>query len=428
MAVARRVGRRVGGLVPRDQRSWDVFIWVSAALLFALAWPTLFASHDVPSSLAPLVAAIGVLPVLLIRTNPLAAWALTTLAAVGIGVAFPPLPAYAFPWQPMHFVVMLATLVAVTLTCPWKQVLGVWLATVAVVAAFMPTDLKPGWVFGVSMVTATAGLLRGLLLSRRELARQEELSEQERARRAVLEERSRIARDLHDVVAHRMSLVVVQAQTASRRLDGVPPHVERELDSIAEQAREALNEVRGMLGVLRSDGRLLDNGQPETAPQPSIDEVEPLLTSTRAAGVDLDWSVTGDPTGCSDAAGMVVFRILQESLANASRHAPGAQVFVQIGYDLDGMPSVALSVVNGPATSDESHRTAGRHDGAGIIGMVTRAHAIGGELEAAPIDDGGFAVRARIPKQATGSLVQPPGATNTPEPDRANAPARGAPQ
>lgn len=413
MAVVRRIGR----LVPRDQRSWDVFIWVSAAALFTLSWPTLFASHDVPSSLAPLVAAIGVLPVLLIRTNPLAAWALTTLAAVGIAMAFPPLPDYAFPWQPMHFLVMLATLVAVTLTCPWKQVFGVWLATVAVVAVFMPPDLKPGWIFGVSMVTATAGLLRGLLLSRRQLARQEELSELERARRAVLEERSRIARDLHDVVAHRMSLVVVQAQTASRRLDDVPPHVEQELESIAQQAREALNEVRGMLGVLRSDGRLL-TAQPETAPQPSLDEVEPLLTDTRAAGVDLDWSINGDPAGCSDAAGMVVFRILQESLANASRHAPGAHVFVQIGYDVS---SVSLSVVNGPATS-ESPTPSGRHDGAGIIGMVTRAQAIGGGLEAAPTDDGGFRVRARIPKQATGSLVPPSQATNTTEQDRETAP------
>jgi signal transduction histidine kinase len=406
--------RRIGRLVPRDQRSWDVFIWVSAAVLFTLSWPTLFASHDVPSSLAPLVAAIGVLPVLLIRTNPLAAWALTTFAAVGIAMAFPPLPGYAFPWQPMHFLVMLATLVAVTVTCPWKRVFVVWLATVAVVAAFMPPELKPGWIFGVSMVTATAGLLRGLLLSRRQLARQEELSELERARRAVLEERSRIARDLHDVVAHRMSLVVVQAQTASRRLDDVPPRVEQELDSIAEQAREALNEVRGMLGVLRSDGRL-----PETAPQPSLDEVEPLLTDTRSAGVDLDWSITGDPAGCSDAAGMVVFRILQESLANASRHAPGAHVFVDIGYDVG---SVSLSVVNGPATS-ESPVPTGRQDGAGIIGMVTRAQAIGGRLDAAPADDGGFAVQARIPKQATGSLVPPAQASNTDtEQDRETAP------
>jgi signal transduction histidine kinase len=394
------VVRRIGRLVPRDRRSWDAFIWVAAAVLFALSWSTLFASHDVPASLAPLVAGIGVLPMLLIRINPLAGWALTTLAGVGIALAFQPQPDYAFPWQATHFVVMLAMLVAVSLTCRWRQVIAACLATVVVVAVFMPPDLKAGWVFGVTMVSATAGLLRGLLLSRRQLARQEEVSELERARRAVLEERARIARDLHDVVAHRMSLVVVQAQTASRRLDGVPPLVEQELSSIAEQAREALNEVRGMLGVLRSDGRL-----PETAPQPGLEEIEPLLAGARAAGVDLEWSVTGDTAGCSDAAGMVVFRILQESLANASRHAPGAGVLVEIGYDAS---VIALSVVNGPSPTDAARPPTGRQDGAGIVGMVTRAQAIGGELAAEQSDDGGFVVRARIPKQVGGTHPAPP--------------------
>jgi signal transduction histidine kinase len=394
IALARRVGR----LVPRDQRSWDVFIWVVAAALFALSWPTLFASHDVPSSLAPVVAAIGVLPVLLIRTNPLAAWALTTMAAVGVGIAFRPLPVYAFPWQPMHFVVLLATLVAVALTAPWKQAAGAWLVTLAVVAVFMPADLKLGWVFGVTMVTAAAALLRGLLLSRRQLARQEEVSELERARRAVLEERSRIARDLHDVVAHRMSLVVVQAQTASKRLEGVPPHVEDELDAIAEQAREALNEVRGMLGVLRSDGQLA-----EDAPQPGLAQVEPLLVGARAAGVDLAWSISGDPEGCGEAAGMVLFRILQESLANASRHAAGTSVHVEITYDAD---AVALTARNGPPAEGAGVRATTGHDGAGIPGMVARAQAIGGDLVAEPTEDGGFVVRARIPKQAP--AVTPP--------------------
>jgi len=406
--------RRIGRLVPRDRRAWDVFTWVVAALLFAISWPALFTTHEVPGSLAPLVAGVGVLPVVLIRTHPLTGWALTTLAAVGIAMTFSPLPAFAFPWQPTHFLVMLAMLVAVTLTCRWRQVIGAWLATVAVVAVFMPPDLKPGWVFGITMVTATSVLLRALLLSRRQLARQEEVSELERARRAVLEERSRIARDLHDVVAHRMSLVVVQAQTASRRLDGVPPHVEQELISIADQAREALNEVRGMLGVLRSDGRV-----PDTMPQPGLGEIEPLLTGTRAAGVDLEWSVTGDPSGCTDAAGMVVFRILQESLANASRHAPGARVFVEIGYD---ERAISLSVVNGPAAHEAGHpasRPVGRSDGAGIIGMVTRAQAIGGDLTTRQTDDGGFAVRARVPKQVGRTPV-------TRNPEQPSTPARSS--
>lgn len=392
--------RRLSRLVPRTRRSQNGVIVVVAAALFAISWPTLFVTHDVPRSLAPVVAALGVLPVLLIRASPLTAWALTTLAAVAVGVFFDPLPDYDFPWQPTHFLVMLATVVAVTLTCPWKQVLLAWFVTTSAAAVFMPVDLKAGWAFGITMVTAAAALLRGLLLSQRQLARQERLSEAERSRRALLEERSRIARDLHDVVAHRMSMVVVQAQTASRRLEGVPPHVERELNAIGEQAREALNEVRGMLGVLRSDGQL-----PEDAPQPGLGDVERLLTASRAAGVDLGWTVTGDPGGCSDAAGMVVYRILQECLANATRHAPGASVTAEIEYDAQ---SVTLSVVNGSAASDAPPHPAGKGSGAGVHGMVDRARSIGGSLDAGPTGDGGFAVRAVVPKHARGSGTEPP--------------------
>lgn len=387
--------RRLGRLVPQSHRSWDGVIVVIAAGLFAISWPTLFVTHDVPSSLAPAMAALSVLPLLLIRSSPLTAWSLTMLAAVGIRLAFSPLPDYDFPWQPTHFLVMIATLVAVVLTCPWKQVLIAWSATTAAAAVFMPFDLKAGWAFGITMITVTAVLLRGLLIYRRQLAQQEEVSEAERARRALLEERSRIARDLHDVVAHRMSMVVVQAQTASRRLEGVPPHVEHELNAIGDQAREALNEVRGMLGVLRSDGQL-----PEDAPQPGLADVERLLASSRAAGLNLEWSVTGDPEGCSDAAGMVVYRILQESLANATRHAPGARISTEIEY---GVPAVTLSVVSGPAASDAAPRSTRHHPGTGIPGMVARARSIGGELDAGPTGDGGFLVRAVIPKQAPGA-------------------------
>ena len=109
---------------------------------------------------------------------------------------------------------------------------------------------------------------------------------------------------------------------------------------------------------------------------------------------------------------MVVFRILQESLANASRHAPGARVLVEIGYDA---ATVSVSVVNGPATSDVT-RPAGGHDGVGITGMVTRAQAVGGDLTAQQTDDGGFAVSARIPKHV-------PEAPATPAPDADSAAA-----
>jgi signal transduction histidine kinase len=203
-------------------------------------------------------------------------------------------------------------------------------------------------------------------------------------------------------------MVVVQAQTAPHRLGGVSPEVQREFDSIGEQARQALNEVRGMLGVLRSDGQLA-----ESVPQPGLGQVETLLRESRDAGLDLTWTVTGDPAGCSDASAMVVVRVLQESLANASRHARGSRVRVEVEY-VDQLVRLAVSnSAGGSATApdgsasqpvgDGSPPAAPRHGGAGLVGMRARVSALGGRLVARPLPDGGFEVRAEVPKAATGA-------------------------
>ena len=174
---------------------------------------------------------------------------------------------------------------------------------------------------GLSAIVLFALLIRWLVLSRRELAKQEEVSELERARRTVLEEKARIARDLHDVVAHHMSLVVVQAQSAPYRIEDVSPSAAAEFEAIGATAREALNEIRGMLGVLRSDGVLAEN-----SPQPGTADVPALLESSARAGVRLSWESTGNPAAISATTGLALYRILQESLSNASRHASRHEV------------------------------------------------------------------------------------------------------
>lgn len=226
----------------------------------------------------------------------------------------------------------------------------------------------------------------------------------QRARRAVLEERARIARDLHDVAAHRMSLVVVQAQSAAVRLGSVPPEVADEFGSISEQAREALNEVRGMLGVLRSEGTTA-----ASTPQQGARDVEPLLRRTRGAGVDLAWTADGDPTSVGAAVGMVVYRILQEALANASRHAPGSRVEVDLQYGdpvhvtIRSGPSAGKSAAGERSVEDENRPcragvpSPAAHPGTGIIGMAERARSVGGTLDAHPLPGGGFRVRATLP-------------------------------
>lgn len=382
---AQALGRGLDRLGPR---AWDVVLWVVTAVLFSIAWPTTTLVHEVQASLMPVVAAVGVAPLLLLRAYPFLGWALWTAGGLLVPLLFDRQPGSDFPWQVTAFLVLIALLFTVALRERARLVAITWAVTAALFLGFMPSDIGAGWVFGLTVVIGVGLLVRWLVLSRRELAEQTELGELERARRAIAEERTRIARDLHDVVAHRMSMVVVQAQSAPYRLGGVQPEVSQEFASIADQAREALNEVRGMLGVLRSDGQLA-----EAVPQPGTDDVLRLLQQARAAGLDLSWEGTGDPSRCGEATAMVLYRILQESLANASRHAPDARVTV----DVDFGDEVLLRVHN-----ESSSRTPGpgRHSGQGIIGMRSRAASVGGGLTAGPAPDGGFEVRAHLPARA----------------------------
>lgn len=394
------VGRWLSGLAPR---TWDLVIWVVTAVLFIIGWPTLPLTHEVPDTLLPVIAGVGVAPLLLIRAHPFLGWALWAVGGTFIPLLFPPLgevgselrpsptdqSGYDFPWQVTAFLVLLALVFAVAVREPRNRVVITWLGSAVLFALGMRSDMAPGWLFGLTAIMVVGLLVRRLVLSRRELAEQTELSELERARRAIAEERTRIARDLHDVVAHRMSMVVVQAQSAQYRLGGVDPVVADEFASIADQAREALNEVRGMLGVLRSDGQLA-----EDVPQPGTEDVLRMLRQARAAGLDLHWEATGDPAGCGESAAMVLYRILQESLANASRHAPGARVHVDLHFG----EQVLLVVRNDPSSRTPGP---GRHWGNGIAGMQSRAVSVGGALTAGPTDDGGFEVRAHLPARAT---------------------------
>jgi signal transduction histidine kinase len=378
-------------LVPRTRRSVDVIVGLLVVVLLAISWPTSPATHDISAAVAPVVAAALVVPLAFVRLHAFAGWGLSALSLLFVVVSLEPTPSYGFPWHPVHLIVFLGLLVVVTLTAPAVQVAVAAVVTAVLLLSLLPWELSLGWTFGVGMLTAVALLVRWLVVSRRRLAQQEEVSELERARRTVLEERSRIARDLHDVVAHSMSLVVVQAQSAPSRIGGVTDEVAQEFHSIGEQARQALNEVRGMLGVLRSDGQLA-----EDVPQPGIEAVESLLRDTRAAGVDLTWTTTGDPAGFSAASAMVVVRVLQESLANASRHAPGSRVVLEIAYT----DAAAEVLVHNTAGLPVAPAAGAHHGGAGLAGMTARVQALGGALSAYPTDDGGFEVHATVPKRA----------------------------
>jgi signal transduction histidine kinase len=229
------------------------------------------------------------------------------------------------------------------------------------------------------------------LRAQRALAAQAERTEAERAQRAVLEERTRIARELHDVVAHHLSLIAVRAETAPYRLPGLPEAARAEFGSLSEEAREALAEMRRLLGVLRDD-------QPAAlSPQPQLADLPALVDAARQAGVPVELSAPPALGRVPPGVGVCAYRIVQESLSNASQHAPGAAVTVSVGREAG---AVLLRVANGPAGNEHGpgEWSGDEHGpGHGLTGMRERVALLGGSLSAGPAPGGGFVVSAVLP-------------------------------
>jgi signal transduction histidine kinase len=223
-----------------------------------------------------------------------------------------------------------------------------------------------------------------LLQERLELA--ERTREQEAERRAE-QERLRIARDLHDVIAHTLTTINVQASTAAALLDANPGHARGALETIEDASRDAIDELRAILGVLRGG----EDGDAPLRPAPGLDDVAELVRRTRDDGVDVRVETIGEPPPrVPEAVSLAAYRIVQEALTNARRHSPGAAVQVTLSFQPD---RVGLAVENGEGSPG---RINGRGSGVGIMGMTERAAAVGGTVSARPLP-GGFRVDAELP-------------------------------
>jgi len=209
------------------------------------------------------------------------------------------------------------------------------------------------------------------------------------AQRAVVEERNRIARELHDVVAHHVSVIVVQAEAGPVAIDRDPAQAVATFDTISATGKLVLTEMRRLLGVLRADEAA------RLAPQPGADLVPDLVAGVRAAGLDVDLSVTGEPHGLPPAVDLSVYRVLQEALTNALRHAGPATVQVRVDY---GPDAVRLDVVDDGAGSHGTNGAMG--SGTGLLAMRERIGLVGGEVTAGPRPEGGWAVHASLPLDA----------------------------
>lgn len=375
----------------------DALLVVLAGIMLSITWPNIGLTHDVPASLQPVLATMTVIPVLMLRRWPLLGWALSVGGAVLWWATIDAVFTAPMPWPVTHFLILLATVFASALWAELRYVPLVVVVTGLLFGFALSEELKVGWIVGQALIVVFGLLIRWLVLSRRQLAQQSEETEVERARRAVVEERTRIARELHDVVAHHMSMIVVQAQSAPVRVADLSPAAQEEFAAIESSARQALNEVRGVLGVLRDQEQ-----QIEVAPQPGLEEMPALLESSRAAGVNVTWHLQLPPQECPTGTALVLHRILQESLTNASRHAPGAPVEVTLAKE-EGQ--AVLTVRNAPPLQLAEEAATETSGGNGITGMQARAEAVGGTLQAIRSSDGGFVVHAVVPLQGRPQLA-----------------------
>nr|WP_026360551.1 sensor histidine kinase [Amycolatopsis nigrescens] len=212
---------------------------------------------------------------------------------------------------------------------------------------------------------------------------------------AVGEERSRIARELHDVVAHAVSVMVVQADGASYAIKSNPALAERAVQTISETGREALGDLRRLLDVLRNED---SDGEPRV-PQPDTEALGELAERVRTAGVPVRLELTGELTGLPAGVSLGVYRIVQEALTNTLKHAgPGARAEVRVRQDDDVVEVEVCDDGAGRARQLVPPAVAGPLPGGnGLIGMRERAHVFGGELEVGPQPGGGWRVHATLP-------------------------------
>lgn len=380
-----------------------IVVWLVALLALAVNAATMSSLYRafVPVALVAAVLHSVSLPTALSR--PRGAIALATVGLGGTTVltaGHETLP-WPVPVTSLVITAMLCAVLALRERWPYAVVCGVLSVTVPGLCALALGLLDDDWrAIAPNLLTAasvlalviTFGVLvREALRSRAELLEQQERAAAEQERRQLVEERNRIARELHDIVAHSLSIISIQASTARYRTTGMPAEIAAELDQITESARTALMEMRQLLSVLRQE-----EGEQDLAPQPTLAQL-PALIETVRRGAGVAFTVHGDlnDPGVSDVTAISAYRIVQEALSNAVRHAPGAPIEVQIAVGRD----VLMIDVQNPVAALPGDTTPGPR-GFGLVGMRERATFIGGMLSAGPLASGGFSVHAELPLRA----------------------------
>jgi len=340
------------------------------------------------------------LPLTWRRRSPLAVSLVTGLATAGYGLA--PYPDLAMP-------VPVGGLVGLYSVAAWgspraARITGVVAAAMALVTLSLPrTDADLVDAAFVALALAGAWLLgdrarvqRALAAELRERAARLEREQADEARRAVASERARIARELHDVVAHHVSMMVVQAEAGPVAVEHDPARAAGAFEAIAATGRQALAEMRRLLGMLRGE----EEQAPSLAPQPGLAEVPALVEQVGRAGLRVELVVEGAETPLPAGVDLSAYRIVQEALTNALRHGGPGRARVLVRY---GERDLRLRVWDEGRAAAGNGSPAPAAPGRGLLGMQERVNLFGGELHAGPGPDGGFTVEVRLPIKGPGS-------------------------
>ncbi|WP_282791050.1 histidine kinase [Streptomyces sp. CC224B] len=388
-------------------RSARYAVWLPHGVVVALAAFTLFAAYaggfggwDTGGEVA--WALTGLLPagaVLLTMVRPVLAWwcslVMTPFVLVLSGGAWA-------PWAPGSIAGHTAVMAVVAARTRPRTAGWMWVLT-AVYSLCAETTVS--WDSNTADMLAFSGVVLALVAmatanrhARREVVAERTVTAVERDRRTLLEERTTIARELHDVVAHHMSVVAIQAEAAPYRVENPPPELAQAFATIRENAVVALTELRRVLGVVRAE----DYEAPD-APQPTLADLDRLLDNVRETGLSVEKVVTGAVRELPQGVELSAYRIVQEALSNSLRHAPGAAARVEIGYVLGGL---GLRVVNGPPTGLRKPSPGAGH---GITGMRERVAMLDGEMTAEATADGGYEVTVflPVPLQAAAAATGP---------------------
>lgn len=382
-----------------------VAVIIAAIIMLAVESSIAVGVHNAPVALAFAVTVIhaGSMPLSMLR--PLFGTIVSAAACAVLPLLGPFVVGVPWPWMVPMMITQIFVILIIGLRAHWGVALACLLSSIgatslaAVIGHYMfQNSRSDASIVNIMIYSCIAGgvyvaavIVQQWQLIRSQLLQEMENTAEEHSKRVTIEERARIARELHDIVAHSMSIINIQASSAPFRHADIDPEVAKEFEDISTSARGALTEMRGLLSVLRND----DSGH-ELAPQPKFTEIDALVEKAQQAGVKVSLERNGEHIDhlMRDSTGLAGYRIIQEGLSNAIRHAHNSDIAIRIR---GGGTSVWISILNshgdGPAetTQHDVHRQQG------LIGMRERAASVGGEIRSGPTSSGGFEVEAVLP-------------------------------